>query len=222
MFNKLNAKEAGSKGGKAKTKRKGKAARVNGDLGGRPATRTLAERLLGHRIYPEQQKYIERAFSDMVSGERSQLEKYFHLKKGVLEDYFADGTVMFATLNSADWKTKSRRVPKEIRYLIKKFRLAANYYLRPVPKPKPYCTEYERRPDREQEWERWHPGIPCPPMKRTVDVRRLPHFEFIEAKYKKGVVFTLEDLTEVSGQWTRKRAEVALKWLDATYSRTES
>src|ERR1035437_6884096 len=146
MFNSLNAKTAGAKGGLAKTKAKGKAARANGKLGGCPSTKTLAERLLGRSLQPEQQKYIDAALSDMLSIERHQLQKYFQLEAG-----------MDKAMESTLWRTKSRRVPKQIRYLIKKFRLAANYYLRDVPMPKPYSVEYQRSSLGEQElWDRNH------------------------------------------------------------------
>src|ERR1035441_989011 len=126
MFNKLNARQVGSKGGSTKTKRKSQASRANGKLGGRPPSKTLAERLLRRSIHPEQQKYIRLALSDMLANERHQLEEYFHLKGGLIEEYYAHDEEMFRTLDSTVWRTKSRRVPKEIQYLIKKFRLAAN------------------------------------------------------------------------------------------------
>ena len=166
MFNKLTAKAAGAKGGLAKTKAKIKASRANGMLGGCPPTKTLAERLLRRSLQPEQKKYIDEALSDMLSIERHQLQQYFQLESG-----------MDKAMNCRLWRTKSRRVPREIRYLIKKFRLAANYYLRDVPMPKPYAVEYQPRSLGEQEyWERWHSDsrIPCPPIKMSTDVRRFP------------------------------------------------
>src|ERR1039457_423796 len=157
MFNKLTARSAGSKGGEAKTKTKSKAARSNGSLGGRPPTKTLAEKLLGRTIHPEQQRYIDLALSDMLSVERQQLEEYFHLERGMLEDYFMHGTELRRAMNDTVWRTKSRRVPERIRYLIKKFRLAANHYLREPPSPKPYSVEYEQRSSGEQQlWHLWH------------------------------------------------------------------
>lgn len=218
MFNKLSAKNAGSKGGKANTKVKGKAARANGRLGGRPPSKTLAERLLGRSIHPEQQKYIDVALSDMLSSERRQLEEYFQLDRGVLVEFFLlqSGKAM----DSSIWRSRTRRVPKQVQYLIKKFRLAANHYLRDVPMPKPYTVEYEQLSLGEQQvWGRRHleSRIPCPPRKVRIDVRSLPEFRLIEFKHKRGVAWTVENLTEISDKWTRKRAEVAIKWLNATY-----
>ncbi len=209
MFNKLTAKSAGSKGGKARTKAKTKASRANGALGGCPPTKTLTERLLGRSLQPEQKKYIDQALSDLSYSERVQLQEFFQLESG-----------MDKTMDSTLWRTRSRRVPKDIRYSIKKFRLAANHYLRDVPMPKPYSVEYQRPSLGEQEaWERWHSDsrIPCPPIKMSTDVRRLPDFEQMEFKHKKGVTWTAKDFMEISGQWTKKRAEVAIKWLNATY-----
>ena len=209
MFNSLSAKTAGAKGGSAKLKAKGKAARANGKLGGCPPTKTLAERLLGRTIHPEQLKYIEKALSDMLSSERHELQEYFQLEDGISK-----------AMSSFAWKSKSRRVPREIQYLIKKFRLAARHYLREVPPPKPYVVEYQRRSLGEQQlWDRNHrdSAIPCPPLKVRTDVRQLPDFGLIEFKHKNGVTWTVKDLMEISGQWTMKRAEVAIKWLNAAY-----
>jgi hypothetical protein len=225
MFNELNAKEAGSKGGIAKTKRKSQAARDNGKLGGRPPSKTLAERLLNRSIHLEQQKYIRQAFSDMLASERQQLEEFFQLKAGLFEEYFAHDEEMFRTMDNVVWRTKSRRVPKEIRYLIEKFRLAANHYLRDVPKPKPYVVDHLQRSLGEQQaWYRNHSGsgIPCPPIKGRTDVRTLPDFRLIELKHKNGVTLTVKDLTDISGQWTKERAEAAIKWLNYEYPQSPS
>src|ERR1019366_10102432 len=107
MFNSLSAKTAGAKGGLVKTKAKGKAARANGKLGGCPPTKTLAERLLGRSLQPEQKKYIDEALSDMSYSERSQLAEHFQLESG-----------MDRAMDSRLWRSKSQRVPKEIQYLI--------------------------------------------------------------------------------------------------------
>jgi hypothetical protein len=209
MFNSLSAKTAGAKGGLAKSKAKGKAARANGKLGGCPPTKTFAEKLLGRTIHPGQLKYIEKALCDMLASERREFQGYFQLEGGMSE-----------AMSSAAWKSKSRRTPKQIQYLIKKFRLAANYYLRDVPMPKPYLVESQPRSLGAQElWHRNHRDsrIPCPPLKLSTDVRRLPDFRLIEFKHRNGVTWTVNDLMEISGQWTKKRAEVAIKWLNATY-----
>lgn len=215
MFNSLTAKTAGSKGGKAKTKVKSQSARSNGTLGGRPPSRTLVERLLQRSIHQEQQKYIDEALSDMLAIERHQLEEYFQLESG-----------MNKAMASTVWRAKSRRVPREIRYLIKKFRLAANHYLRDVKMPKPYTVEYEQRSLGEQQiWDLRHldSRVPCPPRKGSVDVRRLPSFDLFEMKHKSGVTWTVESMMEAGGgTWTKKRAEVAIVWLNATYPRSQS
>lgn len=221
----LNSKLVGSKGGSAKTKRKSQASRANGKLGGRPPSKTLAERLLRRSIHPEQQKYIRLALSDMLANERHQLKEYFHLKGGLIEEYYAHDEEMFRTLDSTVWRTKSRRVPKEIRYLIRKFRLAANYYLRDVPMPTPYVVDYRQRSLDEQEaWYRNHSDsrVPCPPLKGRTDVRQLPDFRLIELKHKNGTTWTLKDLTDISGEWTKERAEAAIKWLNYEYPQSPS
>lgn len=122
---------------------------------------------------------IRQAFSDMLASERQQLEEFFQLKAGLFEEYFAHDEEMFRTMDNIVWRTKSRRVPKEIRYLIEKFRLAANHYLRDVPKPKPYVVDHLQRSLGEQQaWYRNHSGsgIPCPPIKGRTDVRTLAVF----------------------------------------------
>jgi hypothetical protein len=226
MFNKLNARQVGSKGGSAKTKRKSQASRANGKLGGRPPSKTLAERLLRRSIHPEQQKYIRLALSDMLANERHQLEEYFHLKGGLIEEYYAHDEEMFRTLDSTVWRTKSRRVPKEIQYLIKKFRLAANYYLRDVPTPKPYTVEYQQPSLGQQRlWDIHHldSRIPCPPRKGRVDVRYLHGFDLFESKHKRGTTWTVKSMMEAGGGiWSKKRAEVAINWLNYEYPQSSS
>ena len=224
MFNSLNAKAAGSKGGKASTTAKRKAARANGALGGHPSSRTLAERLLNRPIHPEQQKYIDMALSDLFASERLVLEEYFRLDRGLLEEYFLH--LGGKAMNSLVWRTKSRRIPKHIRYLIKKFKLAANYYLRDVAMPKSYTVEYQQRDlGYQRDWDRRHSKsrIPCPPQKVRIDVRSLPEFARFERFHKEGVDWTVEEILDGGGGlWTKKRALVAIEWLNATYPRGHS
>ena len=81
--------------------------------------------------------------------------------------------------------------------MIRKFRLAANYYLRDVPMPKPYVVDYRQRSLDEQEaWYRNHSEsrVPCPPLKGRTDVRQLPDFRLIELKHKNGTTWTLKDI----------------------------
>lgn len=214
MFNKLTAKNAGAKGGRAKTKLKGKTAQVNGRLGGRPPSRTLVERLLGRSILPEQQQYIDQALNDLFAREQEQIEEFFQVNS------------LYDSATNSAWQQKSRRVPKRIRYLIQKLRLAVNHYLREVPVPKPSVVEYRQRSVDEQEaWERGrgNSGVPCPPRRVSVDVRNLPYFDVFELKHKRGMSWTAEDMMEAGGgQWTKRRAEAAIKWLNATYPQDHS
>ena len=69
-------------------------------------------------------------------------------------------------------------------------------------------------------WHRRHSksDIPCPPRKVSVDVRSLPGFNLFELKHKLGVTWTVTNIVDAGGgQWNKKRAEVAIKWLNATY-----
>src|SRR5450631_3735612 len=87
--------------------------------------------------------------------------------------------------------------------------------------PKPYTVEYHTRSLGEQDaWDRRHSEseVPCPPKKVSVDVRSLPGFNLFELKQKLGVTLTVTNIMDAGGgQWTKKRAEVAIKWLNATY-----
>jgi len=76
--------------------------------------------------------------------------------------------------------------PKEIQYLIKKFRLAVNYYLRDVPTPKPYTVEYQQPSlvSSVMGYPSLDSRIPCPPERR-VDVRYLHGFDLFESKHKR-------------------------------------
>jgi hypothetical protein len=71
-------KKWGQKGGRAKTAAKTQAVRLNGLRGGRPKTRTLAERLLRRRIPEKQYALVDAAFRFALnSDERAELLAHF-------------------------------------------------------------------------------------------------------------------------------------------------
>lgn len=210
MFNASNARENGRKGGKSKSAVKRKTAKTNGRKGGRPRSQTLAERLIGRTIAPQQHRYIKEAYDDLFIGEHQVLEEYFQT--------FG----MRDPLNTTDWEAQSRRVPPDVSYIMKRFKLAAEHHLQEVPAPKSFVVEYEQaEPWQREEWERVHrsPYIPCPPHKVSVDVRGISGFSYLEFLYKRHGVLTVETIMEVGGsQWTEKRAQVALDWIKYAHS----
>jgi hypothetical protein len=209
VFNVFSATVAGEKGGRAKTPKKQQTARKNGKAGGRRPSRTLVERLLGKRIAPVQHKYIEKAYGDLLGREKQLLEDYFQTK------YILDKE----PLHTLSWRAKSRRVPKQIRYIIRKFKLAANHYLKDVPAPKSYIVETRlRSPEEQAAWEQLHPDVPCPPRKMRVDVTKMPDFSYFEFLYAKNPNLTAKTIMDAGGsRWTEERAEAALAWLKATH-----
>jgi hypothetical protein len=56
-----------------------------------------------------------------------------------------------------------------------------------------------------------------------VDVRYLHGFDLFELKHKNGVVWTVKSMMEAGGgTWTKKRAEVAINWLNYEYPQIPS
>ena len=193
---------AGHVGGKASTPEKAAAARRNAKLGGRKPTRTLTERLLNRRIVPAQHKYIAQALGQLLQSELQQLEDFFGVTNVAGE----------APMHTVLWRTKSRRIPKHIRYIIMKFKLAANHFLKDAPAPKDYLVESQLRTEAEQDWwEQLHPGIPCPPRRVRVYLRNLPSFSYFQSLYARGTNLTVQTIMSSGGsQWTAKRAEATL------------
>jgi hypothetical protein len=209
MFDRDTSKVAGKRGGEVKTAQKARAARVNGRMGGRPSSRNLSERLLNRAIAPAQEKYVKRAWEDLFEREKYELRVYFQLS------HLNDG------VDLSVWKSKSRRMPKEIKYIVLRFKLAANLHMKDLPAPKSYVIEWRQRSAGEQDaWERKHrdTGIPCPPHKVKVDVRNLPYFSLFELNYRNGTLQTVQEIVQRGGsQWTAERAKTALAWLEAEH-----
>ncbi len=107
------------KAGRARSAAKRRAARSNGKSGGRPPSRTLAERLLGRKLHPVDRPSFDRAVADLLQREQQVLAEYFGCY------HILDSRPLHTKL----WRQRSRRPPKEIRYFIRKIKLAFERYL---------------------------------------------------------------------------------------------
>ena len=196
-FNDSNSEEAGRKGGSSRSDAKRKAARKNGRKGGRKASRTLAERLLGRKLTEWQQTEISKAWT----------KNQFLLmdeSRALLEHFGLDSSAAACPYDSQSWRRKSGRMPRKIRYLAAKFKLAALYYIEKAEaKPvKDYmvvtrqATRYEI-----EEWEQRHPGtaVPCPPYREKRYFRHLPDFHLVSLIFQKNPDMTAAELKELGG-----------------------
>lgn len=109
-------------------------------------------------------------------------------------------------------ESKLRRLPKRIRYLIERFRLAFRYYQSAARPPSPYVVEYKEREGHDRaRWERQ--DMPVPPRRYKTDVRTLPYFTYLAWAYSTNPKMTITDVREIGGgTWHAKRAEGALAW----------
>jgi hypothetical protein len=155
-FHKLNDRDVvaeGRKGGQSRSRAKVTAARSNGVLGGRKPSRTLAERLLGRTLRTAAERAgFREAFEELLAREQQELVQFFGVEspnkrvpvlpklresmkwrppfKGRARDRALNPTV--SVLHTKEWRQRVRLVPREIRYLIRKLKLAATQFLPPV------------------------------------------------------------------------------------------
>lgn len=201
----------GMKGGRARTSRKQRAARANGKLGGRRSTRSPAERLLRRNIDTDQEKYVTKAFHTLYTHEQEALLAYFGLER-------------HETLNKRGCRARERKPSKELRYVMRKFRLAARHYLKDVkPRPRVY---WEWRGPSEYEQARWeemrkysdNPDLPCPPRRVRLYPRKHPYFNYLAGEFARNPKLTATDIQEGLGSecsWKMAEAILAeLKKLD--------
>jgi hypothetical protein len=148
-------------GGYSKSPAKVAAARKNGreskkedKKGGRPPTRTLAERLLGRplRTKAEREGFKE-ALEQLLQREQQELVRFFgvhdiHARVPVIRPLTAPTNKWrpplkgrerervlrptVSVLHSKAWRQRTRRQPPEIRYLIRKLKLAASQFVPPA------------------------------------------------------------------------------------------
>lgn len=148
-------------GGASRSAAKVAAARRNGALGGkygiqggRKPTRTLAERLLGRTLRTASERAgFKEALQQLLARERQELLGFFGVHsenavvpvipkltrisnewrpplKGRARERVMNPTV--SVLHSKQWRQSARRQPREIRYLIRKLKLAASQFIPPA------------------------------------------------------------------------------------------
>lgn len=200
MFNSSNAHDEGKKGGQAKTARKQRASRANGKKGGRPTSRTFVEQLLNQALAPNQLLCVAKAYTDLYEGQKQELHQYFDVPS------IKDARQVPAP--------KLRRLPKRIRYLLQRFKLAAAYHLETARPPSPYVREWKQRDEQaEKIWKRSHPDVPCPYRQIKTDIRRLPNFKLLAWMYSTDPKTTTQEFKEVGGGvWHPKRLDAAMAW----------
>jgi hypothetical protein len=204
-FDWITALEAGKKTSPAKAK----AARRNGQAGGRPASRTLAERLLNRKLSEDEHEQIKKLWRSnqlLLAREGHALLNHFGG-----EEWGDPLDIM----DSNQWRRKSRRMPKEVKYLVAKFRLAVRYSLKPTAPPKNYVVvTVPRSEGYERNWERQHPDIPCPPLRQRRSLLRLPDFKYLDSMFARHPETTAKEVMAVGGsQYTRPIAEALVKYL---------
>jgi hypothetical protein len=114
--------ERAAEAGRSRSVAKRRAARKNGKLGGRPAKRTLPECILRQPLTKEQRKKLKEAGWNQLLLEAEAKE---------LLDYFQAGPALIGDdpMDTKLWQRKSRRMPKHILFIVRKFRLASRYIL---------------------------------------------------------------------------------------------
>jgi hypothetical protein len=147
------ASAAGSTGGRSKSRAKVRASQRNGISGGRPPSRTLAERLLGRTLSsPADRAGFNQALNQLLQREQQELADFYGVGslnariavlpplrptttqwrpplKGRARERALRPTISVA--HSKEWRQRLRRPPREIHYLIRKLKLAASQFIPP-------------------------------------------------------------------------------------------
>jgi hypothetical protein len=160
------------KAGQSRSPAKRRAARKNGQKGGRKRTRTLAEFLLRRRIADYQRQAVTRAINDTLSGfglSEHEFLAYF----GCWDDDDEEEALGDEMPHATNFKRPPGRIRQDILVAVRVFRVLANQELKKLGSPKPprdYVVRYVPKEHWEQEdWERTHPdGPPCPPRRERV------------------------------------------------------
>jgi len=206
------------KGGYATSPAKAKAARENGKRGGRRATRTLAERLLNRKLSEDEHEQIKNLWRGnhlLLTGEGSTLLKHFGGEEWVDP---------LDIMDSKRWRRTSRRMPKEVKYVVAKFRLSVRYHLKPNAQPKDYVVVTVPRSEHEErDWERQHPNLPCPPRRQKLHLANLPDFNYFDALFARRPETTPQEVIAMGGsRYTRPIAEALVKYLRHKHEKSAS
>jgi hypothetical protein len=197
-FTPSNSEGFGKKGGSARSTAKKKAARQNGKRGGRPPSRTLAERLLGRKLTPYWRGELGKALSANEILFQSQIRK--------IGDFFGTSLSSSDGFDTKHWCRKSGRLPPEIRYLVKRFRLGANYYIAQLEaKAAKDYVAVSRLPNKQrvEEWDRTHnsfndPKQP-PPRRGKKYFCNLPDYRSLEQEFKENPNMTAQHIEKRGG-----------------------
>lgn len=189
--------KAGRKGGRARSDKKRRSSRRNGKLGGRKPSRTLAERLLGQKLKPEQREALAKKQLEIASFIQKDRAK-------VTEFFGADFEDVFQTTT---WRRKTGRMNQEVRDILEKWRVLARQELRKlkqtVPKDYVIVTKFPSDAERIHWQERFRrrtdvPEQP-PPHLRKKRFTKFKNWHLIEAAFKDNHDLTPAELIEVGG-----------------------
>lgn len=198
--------EVGRKGGQVRSAAKARAARRNAKKGGRPATRTLAERLMNQKLTPDQIEAITKLLGrnrPLLIVETDRLSEFFGVK-------------VDKQLDSTAWTRKTARMPKDIRYIVDKFRRGVKFHLGKVKPPKDFVVAYRTRsPEQQREWQqdRRHDGIPCPPERRKIFFRNFRGFRDVADQFERNPDMTVQDVSDLGGGECGSCAKEILEYL---------
>jgi hypothetical protein len=206
-FNSSTAKAAGQ----SRSTKKAQSARQNGKQGGRPASRTLAERLLGQKLWSEQKRALDEKFGGsglLTQAEKRRIEEFFGCSFGSSEAF-----------DTTTWRRKSGRMPADVRSFVEVFRIRARYILAQVARTTPkdyYLAPRNPDPGSESAWKAVHPNMPFPQPNVKHEYRKLPNFNLNILQFRRNPQMTAADIKE---QWGSAYAICAdslveyLRWL---------
>jgi hypothetical protein len=127
-WGRVGGKAGGKVGGKSTSAAKRRAAKKNGEQGGRPRTRTLAEHLLNRKLTSEQHTAAMQGFYALQVGndvtDQVSFRNYFNLgEHGKLNDFDIHG------LATKKWR-RGNYQSRRLKLALVKFRAMARFFLK--------------------------------------------------------------------------------------------
>jgi hypothetical protein len=206
-FTKATSSSAGRKGGKVTSEAKKKAARKNGRKGGRASSRTLAERLLGHKLTAAQHRSINLGNNSWLM--QSEVERLLQ---------FFEAATVGTPFDSPVFRRKVGRLPRDVRFIVAKFKLAAEHFLPKAKPPNDYIVvSRPPSPEQSEDFRRLHPDTDLPAPYHRVKVY-FTHFwehKINVIRFRQNPKMTAQELIERSGSEYRipGLAEAVIEWL---------
>jgi hypothetical protein len=167
--------------------------------------------LLDQKLTPYQIDALARKLSRndlLLVGETQKLTEFF-------------GVSAVRPYKTTDWRRKTGRMPKDVRYIVSKFKLGARHLLSEMKEaapPKDYVRVLDHPgPQELAAWQRDHPNHPTgtpPPRYNRIYFCELPGFNLISRFYfLKNPNMTAQELIELGGGAYGAVAEPLLAYL---------